>query len=964
MKKLLSLFLLLSVYSLSFAKSIDEATAKKAGQNFLATRTTVPLFKSGAQLQLVQTVRSKAYNALATSANVAYYYIFNVSNGDGFVVVSGDDNAIPILGYSSEVDFDIANIAPQTAKWLEGYKNQLRYIIDNNLTQTEEIKKDWEDLLNGKRNDNTIAASVTPLVQTKWDQSPYYNSLCPYDNSASQRTVTGCVATAMAQVMKFWSYPATGTSYHSYNHSKYGTLSANFGSTNYNWGAMPNRVTSSNTAVATLMYQLGVSVDMNYGVGSTGGSGAYVITSQSPVTHCTEYALKTYFGYKNTLSGIERVNYTQSQWLTTIKGELNAGRPIIYAGFGSGGGHCFVNDGYDNNDFLHFNWGWDGQHDGYFSVNALNPGGVGTGGGTGGFNSGHQAVIGIEPPVSNPTALDMRLYSAITVSPNPIKYNQAFDVSVDVANFGANSTQNFTGDYTVAVFNSNNDYVATVETKTGMTLDFNKHYTNPLVFSTTGLAALTPGDNTIGVYYKKTGTTEWVAFADGAYKNFLNVTVEGNNTNPLKLYAAVTTTPTVIVRNQTFTVDFDIANFANSTFTGDVSVDIHKSDGTWIRELSVKTGLSLPTNTHFTNGLTYTITGGISDEAGTYQLFIWDKPNSGSWEFVGNGTYANPITIQVVEPGLSPDVYEVNNTAGQAANLPVAFTANTATVSTNKGSNCHNGNDYDYYKIVLPAGYNYEVGARIHDSHSSGNGNTYSLDGLVSYSTDGTTWSDAYDDIIAGTIVVNGGGTVYFYVSPYFTGETGTYLFVANITRLAALSTEKDITGFAVPGMVGNATIIPNTASVDIVVTAQTDVTNLIPTITISNKASINPPSGILRNFTNSVIYTVTAEDNSQKPWTIRITKQAGVGIADVAQANTISVYPNPANNNLFIDANNFGGTITGIAITNMQGQTMLTDYNVTDAISNISLQGLQSGVYMVQIQTSEGTVIKKVIKQ
>ena len=87
-------------------------------------------------------------------------------------------------------------------------------------------------------------------------------------------------------------------------------------------------------------------------------------------------------------------------------------------------------------------------------------------------------------------------------------------------------------------------------------------------------------------------------------------------------------------------------------------------------------------------------------------------------------------------------------------------------------------------------------------------------------------------------------------------------------------------------------------------------------------------------------------------------------GIADVAQANTISVYPNPANNNLFIDANNFGGTITSIAITNMQGQTMVADYNVTNTISNISLQGLQSGVYMVQIQTSEGTVIKKVIKQ
>jgi hypothetical protein len=962
MKRLSTLFLLLLIYCVSFAKPIDEATAKKVGQHFLATRAHNPL--AAAQLSLALKAGSMAYNPNATATGINYYYIFNVTNGDGFIIVAADDNATPVLGYSNEVDFDATNIAPQTAKWLEGYKNQIRYIIQNNIKQTDEIKNDWAELIKDPGNISILNASVSPLLKTKWDQSPYYNSLCPYDNSASEKTVTGCVATAMAQVMKFWSYPSTGTGNHSYNHSRYGTLAANFGSTTYSWGSMPNTVSSSNSAVATLMYHAGVSVDMNYDIGSRGGSGAYVITSQSPVTHCTEYALKTYFGYKSSLKGVERVNYTQSQWLSLMKGELDAGRPVIYAGFGSGGGHCFVTDGYDNNDFLHFNWGWSGQYDGYFSVNALNPLGVGTGGGTGGFNSGHQAVIGIEPPTGGGTStLDMRLYSNITVNPDPIKYSQAFSVTVNFANYGTTTAQNFSGDYTVAVFNSNNDFVATVETKTGLNLSFNSYYVNPLVFSTTGLSELTPGTYTIGVYYKPTGGSNWVAFADGNYKNFISVNVEGNNTNTLKLYAAVTTSPTIIVRNKTFTVDFDIANFGFSTFTGDVSVDIHKSDGTWIRELDIKNGLTLPSNTHFTNGLSYTITGGLPDEAGTYQLFIWDKPDGGTWEFLGNGAYANPITIQVVEPSLNPDIYEVNNTVQTSYNLPVTFTGNSATVST-PGANCHVGNDYDYYKMVLPAGYNYSIAARIHDVYNTGNGNTYTFDGLISYSTDGTTWSDAYDDIIGNNITVKGGGTVYFYVSPYFTGATGTYLFEAIMSRSAALSSAKDITGFTVSGIVGNALIDPVAATVDVLVSAQTNITSLIPTITVSNLASINPPSGAVINFTNPVVYTVTAQDGTTKTWNVTVTKKSNVGISSIDKLDGIAVYPNPANNELFVDANNFGGLVTSITITNMQGQTILATTNTVGAVTKLQLSGLQSGFYVVQIQTNQGTITKKVLKQ
>lgn len=962
MKKISALLLMLAFYSVAFCKPVPVGTAQLVGKNFLTSYTSSPAFNSGIQLELIYSSQSAASHAHSAATPPNYFFIFNVKNGDGFVIVAADDNATPILGYSDESDFTPQNIAPHIAKWLEGYKNQMRYIIDNKLPQTDKIKESWLSLKGPQSGSSTIAASVAPLVQTKWDQSPYYNATCPYDNTASERTVTGCVATAMAQVMKYWNYPASGTSHHSYNHSKYGTLSANFGSTNYNWGAMPNRVTSSNSAVATLMYQCGVSVDMNYDVAANGGSGAYVINSQSPVQHCTEYALKTYFGYKTTLKGVERANYSQTQWLNVIKDELNAGRPVIYAGFGSGGGHCFVNDGYDNNDFLHFNWGWDGAFDGYFSVNALNPGGVGTGGGTGGFNSGHQAVIGIEPPSGGATTLDMRLFSNMVASPSPLKYNQAFDVTVDVANFGTSSAQNFSGDYTVAVFNANNDYVATVDTKTGWSLEFNKHYTNPLVFSTTGLSELTPGDYTLGIYYKPTGGTKWIAFADGNFKNFITVTVEGNNTNPLKLYAKVTTTPTVIVRNQTFTVTFDIANYSTTnTFTGDVSVDIHKSDGTWIRELDVKQGLSLPPNSHFTNGLTYTITGGIADAAGTYQLFIWDKPNGGSWEFLGNGAFANPITIQVVEPGLTPDIYEVNNQATQAYNMPVSFSGNTANIKTT-GSNCHKGNDYDYYKIDLPTGADYTILARINDSHNSGNGQTYTLDGLVSYSTDGTNWSDAYDDVISNTIQANNGGTIFFFVSPYFTGETGTYLLDIEVTRAKTLSTEKDITGFTVPGIIGNATISPLTASVKLDVSATTDVTALIPTITISNNATINPPSGAVRNFTNPVNYTVTAQDGSTKIWTVTVTKKSGVGMEEIALADLINVYPNPASTDININFESFGGTVNTITLMSMEGKTMLTDNAINGKNHTMDITALKAGVYLLSIQTDKGNITQKVL--
>lgn len=877
------LFAILQIFVLTFivqAKPVDLASAEKVGQGFLAQQISSGQSKIGSlELDLVYAPAFKKFQSEGfVEEPSSLFYVFNAKEG-GFVIVSADDAATPILGYSDEEIFSAENLPENVAKWLEGYKDELRFIIENNLQPSEELTQLWEAYKTNSAAGiyQKTAAAVSPLLKTKWDQSPYYNALCPYDNSYGQRTVTGCVATAMAQIMKFWNFPATGTGFHSYNHSKYGTLSANFGATSYEWGSMPNTVSSNNTAVATLMYHCGVSVDMNYGVASTGGSGAYVVSSYSPITHCSEYAFKNYFGYKSTLRGVLRSNYSQSQWLSLIKAELDGGRPVLYAGFGNGGGHCFVADGYDNNDYIHFNWGWGGSYDGYFFINSLNPSGVGTGGGSGGFNSGHQAVIGVEPPAGSGTVQrDLRLYSNIVVNPNPINYNNAFNVTFNVLNASTSSAGNFTGDIAAAVFNSDNQFISFIETKTGISLPFNSYFTNPLMFSTTGISEMTPGSYTIGVYYKPSGSTQWTAFGNGSYQNFASIQVNGNQANPMKLYTAITTSPQIIIRNQTFTVNFDVLNTSASAFNGDISVDLHKSDGTWIRELAIKTGLSLPSNYHYTNGLTYTINGGLPDEAGSYQLFVWNRSSGGDWTTLGSGTFSNPITIQVTEAGITADIYESNNTQSQAFQLPVNFASNSASVSST-GSNCHLGSDYDFYKIVLPGGYNYTLNPRIHDSYDSGNGLTYSLDALFSYSTDGTTWSDAYDHTLPGSIAISGSRTIYFKVSPYFTGETGTYLLDIPITR--------------------------------------------------------NVSTGIK---------------------------------GQVLEAN-ISLYPNPVNNVLTVDLNDYKEGINVIKLISSTGQEVLkldaSTYNAS--VFTIPIPNLTTGIYFVQLVNNSGSLTKSIfIKQ
>ncbi|MDO7847183.1 thiol protease/hemagglutinin PrtT [Hymenobacter sp. M29] len=809
-KTLLLLWALLTLLGRAGAAPVDEATAQRAGRAFLATHTERGLPAAAGLALAYRAELAPAAFAPGAPKPAPAFYVFTLSGAaPGFVLVAGDDQVTPILGYSDQSGFDPARLAPQVAKWLEGYRADIGRVVSNHVPATADIRAAWQELLGGApapAGRSASSTAVNPLVATRWNQSPYYNDLCPYDNAGGGRSVTGCVATAMAQVMKFWNYPATGAGFHSYNTTSLGTLSANFGTTTYQWTAMPNAVTAANPAVATLMYHAGVSVDMGY---SANSSNAYVISAATNVPHCAEYALKTYFGYRPTMQGILRSAYTDAQWLALMKAEFDASRPVVYAGFGTGGGHCFVADGYDNNNFLHFNWGWGGAYDGYFQINALNPAGLGTGGGSGGYNSNQQAIIGIQPPAgttpgggtTTPTAT-IALNNTVAPSATTLAYGQAFSISTNLINTG---TAAFAGDYCAAVFDLNNALVDYVETKTGQNLSAGYTYTGNLSFSTTGLFSVLPGTYRVGVFYRPSGGN-WLLVGDrNSYTNLPQITV--GNVNAVRLNSAITPTPTTFTQGQAAAVNLNILNAGTTTFTGQYAVGLYNLDGTFVQTINTYTETTgLPAGYTYSAPYLTLSTTAVTAAPGTYLLAVLHKPaGATAFQLTGSGTFQNPVRVTVQAAALAADAFEPNNSAAAAAVLPVTFSGSTAARST-AGSNCHLTSDVDYYAVNLPAGYRYSITARLHDSYNSANGQTYSLDALFSYSTDGgTTWSTTYDDVMPAPIVLPNGGQLMVKVAPYFAGNIGTYLFDMALSR-------SNVSATAPPALAAQIGLYPNPA--------------------------------------------------------------------------------------------------------------------------------------------------------
>lgn len=393
MKRILFVLILTLLGVTVFAKPVDVATARRVADSYMnamGMKNTAAMFDITSQTPFTE------------------FYVFAAEEG-GFVLVSADDCVVPVLGYSTSSSFETKDMPENILGWLQDYEKEIRYhkSLGETEVQGSEATKQWQTLLAGAMPPAPLPTAVSPMLTTTWNQSPRYNALCPAD-SASNLSVTGCVATATAQVMKYYNHPTTGYGSHTYTSDRtvngvnyyFPNLTANFGATTYQWSNMPNALsgTSSTTqinAVATLMYHIGVAVEMSY---SPSASGAHNYNTGGDIDASSQTALMKYFKYRPDMAALAREDYSDAEFSTLLRAELDQQRPILYSGSNISAGHSFVFDGYDNNGKFHVNWGWGGYNNGYFTMGSLNPGVGGIGGNSSGtYNLNNVALIGIRP---------------------------------------------------------------------------------------------------------------------------------------------------------------------------------------------------------------------------------------------------------------------------------------------------------------------------------------------------------------------------------------------------------------------------------------------------------------------------------------------------------------------------------------------------------------------------------------
>ena len=378
MKKLTFIIISLFISLISFAGEVTEQEALQKAQKFMQGRS----FKQR-NLRRASAFQDKPF------------YVFNADGKNGFVIVSADDRTIPILGYADKGNLDVDKLPTNVKTWLEDYARQILALGGASIITTPR---------------RVIGPPVKPLLTCHWDQGRPYNNLCPGDDAWEENCPTGCVATAMAQVMYYYKWPQgeTAPMRSWYNPTPTTTFKWDLMKDEYNY----SDIGEAADAVAELMIFCGAAVEMSYS--------RWESTASVEATDMIKY-----FGYSTAAKTVRRRSYSTEEWEGIIYNELKNARPVLYDGqsgsngYSYSGGHEFVVDGYDDKGLFHVNWGWGGQSDGYFALSILNPYDKGTGGGSSenGFSIIQEAIIGLQPPYEG------------EVAASPIVYDQGLSCS-------------------------------------------------------------------------------------------------------------------------------------------------------------------------------------------------------------------------------------------------------------------------------------------------------------------------------------------------------------------------------------------------------------------------------------------------------------------------------------------------------------------------------------------------------
>ncbi len=369
-------FLLLTLLCLvmtgaALAESISETQARGIAERFMASH-----HKPGNRLQVAQ--KGPSLKAPAANSRSAYYIFNDAQARGGYVIVAGDDRAPAVLGYSDQGTFD-ANHVPEA----------MQHLLDGYAAQIEALSQGAQPV--------TLRSSgnaITPLVTASWSQNSPYNILFPILNNGEQ-AVTGCVATAMAQLMYYWKWPARPTTtIPEYTSTSLQVYMPALEPIDFNWDAMQDTYLTNDTesdgavAAAQLSLYCAQSVQMDFVYGASGANSERI-----------PRVISSYFGYKASARCEYRENFSTQSWADLIYNELASNRPVLYSGAKDSGGHAFICDGYDGEGMFHINWGWDGMSNGYFLLNVLNPDAQGTGSASEAYGYIYEQgiICGIEP---------------------------------------------------------------------------------------------------------------------------------------------------------------------------------------------------------------------------------------------------------------------------------------------------------------------------------------------------------------------------------------------------------------------------------------------------------------------------------------------------------------------------------------------------------------------------------------
>ena len=961
--------------------------------------------------------------------NTVDMYAFDMSPL-GFVIISATDNDEPIIGYSTESyfpsDFSKIGLTELLSRWGQ----ELHYVKVNNIIATPKAAPHWAALRQGVAPVSEKTTSVAPLCQTTWDQlneygtgPDLYNNYCPGTNG--NKAVTGCVATAMAQIMKYWSYPTHGTGSSSYPDntsngysSNYGTLSCNYADSTFLWSTMPatlsyNSSAAAINAIGTIMKCAGVSVDMDY---ATTGSGAYVMGGQPSA----QYSYVHFFGYQNVIKSIglsgtnasdASVSISSALFIDSIEAELNASRLVQMEGSDvSQGGHTWVCDGYNTSNQIHMNWGWSGSANGYYTVTNLSPTGQNIN-----FTTDIGVLIHILPPntafitesmlitpgaicAGTSTQLSASTHTGATYSWTPTTGLSSSTIANPVATPTATTTYTITADS--AGIYATSSVTVTVNPKPAATISTS---TAPTCYGTSnGSVTVLVSSGTSGYSYLWSNG-QATATATGLAQGTYSVTVTDSKSCTATATQTITQ-PTAL--SASGTPSNATCGQANGSIATSVSGGTSGYTYHWSNSETTATATTLAAGTYnvtitdahsCSTTISATITGSgtltlattaanatcYGSASGSANASVTGNTGSVSYHWSTGATTASIQNLAAATYVVTiTDGSGCSATSSKTVSQPTALSATVNVVDAGCGTSTNGSATAAVSGGTGSYTYHWSNGANTAVNSNIASG-TYTLS-----VTDANSCSATFSAVVASGSSLS--ASVTSANATCYGSNNGTgHITLNNGTSPYAYSWSNGATSVSVnnlaPGSysvtISDANHCTTQGSISVTQPNQIQVTTNSTSAngsqadgsaTVANISGATAPyqyfwstgstaQTITDIATGTYGVTVTDANGCSQTATDVVGDKAATAISAVSNDLTFSLYPNPARTQVFVQFDQAGNAATTLSVRNILGQTIISQL-ISVSQTELDLNALANGVYLVELRHGEKSAVKQLV--